>query len=194
MGTTESAAFYIAAALLGALLVFVGVYVGYWKGRAHAFFLDPVSCEECGSCGHSGCCNGNTCKVIRCKYGGTYDRDFSDLCGQVAKFEKALNQAIRLGDITVEDIKEDFDSVTPHCVSGKGESASPYMPELREYLESIRPKFIVGDRVRCYMAPIDEVYTIEDCCRVGDKWIYDIGDGCGLDYDEEDIEMEASNP
>lgn len=193
MGTTENITFYIAAALIGALLVFVGAYVGYWKGRMHAFFVDPIGCDECGSCGHSGCCDGNTCKVIHCKFGGMYTREFNELCDQATKYEKALNQAIRLGEITVEDIREDFDSVVPRCLSEKGECASPYMHELREYLESIRPKFIAGDRVRCHMAPLDEVYTIQDSCRVGDKWIYDIGDGCGLDYDEEDIDREPTN-
>lgn len=30
-------------------------------------------CEECGACGHEGCCEPEACKRLRCKYGETYE-------------------------------------------------------------------------------------------------------------------------
>jgi len=36
-------------------------------------------CKECGSCGESGCCRPDMCKIVQCEYGEANLRDYNML-------------------------------------------------------------------------------------------------------------------
>ena len=50
----------------------------------------PGYCPSCGSCGESGCCRPDMCKVVQCHYGESNLRDYKELMNEWNIMFKAL--------------------------------------------------------------------------------------------------------
>ena len=47
-------------------------------------------CEECNSCGESGCCSPSNCALVRCKYGEYNLREYKSMEKQLDDYYKVL--------------------------------------------------------------------------------------------------------
>lgn len=70
-----------------------------WLGDKVAGDQCTIRCRDCGSCGEGGCCPGNTCGYIRCRFGGSYEDDLRRVTQMWARNDSALEELYRFGFI-----------------------------------------------------------------------------------------------
>lgn len=66
-----------------------------------------IRCRDCGSCGEPGCCGYNSCKYIRCRFGGRFEDELYQALGQIDTLEATMKHLLK-STVSQEKVREEI--------------------------------------------------------------------------------------